>query len=133
MYSEKIDNIKEQLSLINKELRELAGNIIKDIFSIQPEKHTLNVMYYTDSWVTNWDFLGIDGNGYGSALFIASIDYGETNPYFNMVNEDGDAFENRTLNDFDTTELTYLVCLLNDILDVARNEGKINSQMDWDY
>ena len=137
MYSEKIDNINEQLALINGELRELAGRIIKDIFAIDPDKtkHTINVAYYTESKINGYDFLGIDGNGYGSALFITDItdiEVSNEKPWFNMVDEDGDSYEERNLNDFDTTELTYVVTMLNDILDVVQTEGKVNTEMDWD-
>ena len=134
MYSEKIDNINDQLAIINGELREMAKNIIKDIFAIDSDKtkHTINVNFYTDGWIVGYDFLGVDGNGYGSALFISDIEVVEDKPWFNMVNEDGDSFEERNLNDFDTTELTYLVQMLNDILSVVSQEGKVNTYMDWE-
>ena len=130
MYSEKIDTILEVLENYNKDLRSLCLKIIRDIFSFDSEAHTLNVMYYTDGRVTNWNFLGVKENGYGSALTIASIN---TNPVFVMIDEDGNEFEDRTLFDFDTTELTYLVRMLNDILEIVKNEGKVNTEMDWDY
>ena len=130
MYSEKIDTILEVLENYNKDLRSLCLKIIRDIFSFDSEAHTLNVMYYTDGRVTNWNFLGVKENGYGSALTIASIN---TNPVFVMIDEDGTEFEDRTLFDFDTTELTYLVRMLNDILEIVKNEGKVNTEMDWDY
>lgn len=133
MYSEKIDNIIDQIVPINVELRDMAKDIIRDIFEIDPDKtkHTINVAFYTDGWVTGYDFLGIDGNGYGSALFINDIEVVEGVAYFNMVDEDGDTFEERNIGDFDTTELLYVVRMLNDILSIVKEKGKVNTQMDW--
>lgn len=135
MYSEKIDNLFDQVIAVNVELRELVRNIIKDIFAVDPDKtkHTINVSYYTDRWVDNYNFAGVDGNGYGSALSISDInvtDKGE--PWFNMVDEDGDSYEERTVGDFETTELFYIVRMLNDILAIVRQEGEVKTEMCWD-
>lgn len=136
MYSEKINDLFDQVIAVNQDLRELAKSIIRDIFAVDPDKtkHTINVSYYTDSWVDNYNFAGVDGNGYGSALSIGDInvtDKGE--PWFNMIDEDGDSYEERTVGDFETTELFYLVRMLNDILNIVKEEGKVNTEMDWAY
>lgn len=136
MYSEKIDNIIDEVIPINVELRELARKIIKDIFAVDPDKtkHTINVSFYTDSWVDNYNFAGVDGNGYGSALSIGDIDVtDEGEPWFNMIDEDGDSYDERTVVDFETTELLYLVRMLNDILNIVKQQGKVNTEMDWTY
>lgn len=134
MYSEKIDKIYDQLAIINDELKEMCKQIIEDIFTIDPDKdkHTINVSYYTEHHIDNYNFPGVDGNGYGSALSIGDIDcYRKNDPVFNMIDEDGDGFENRNLDDFTTTELTYVAQMLNDILDVVRQKGEVNTEMDW--
>lgn len=136
MYSEKINDLFDQVIVVNQDLRELAKSIIRDIFTIDPDKtkHTINVSYYTDSWVDCYDFMGVDGNGYGSALNIADIEVTDNgDPWFNMVDEDGESYEERNVGDFETTELFYLVRMLNDILNIVKEEGKVNTEMDWAY
>ena len=133
MYSEKIDNILNGIEEYNKDLRNLIKSIIKDIMRYAKTEgaHTINVAYYTESEITGYDFLGIDGDGYGHALFISDIDTNNGNPVFNMVDEDGDSFEDRTLDDFETTELTYLVQMMNDLLDVVKEDDDVRTQYDW--
>lgn len=130
MYSEKIDNIIDQLTLINQELRQMNEKMIKDILAIEPGKQFINVMYYTQNGVGSYTFLGIDNNGYGSGLFISSIDASGKTPVLNMVDEDDDEFEERYISDFCTTDLTYIAWMLNDILEVATREGRVVSDFD---
>lgn len=137
MYSEKIDTILAGLDAYNKDLRSIARNIIKDIMSYAKTEgaNTINVAYYTDSEITGYTFLGVRGDGYGAGLFISDI-YSISgklweDPWFALVDEDGDSFEDRTLEDFDTTELTYIVRMLNDILDVVREDDDVHTQYDW--
>ena len=132
MYSEKIDTIEVAIAGYAEELRNLAKQIIKDILAVQPGAKTINVAYYTESEIVSYDFLGIDGNGYGSALFISDIDCTrENNPVFNMVDEDGDGYEDRYLYDFETTEINYVVRMLNDILTCVKEDGCVHTEMDW--
>lgn len=136
MYSEKIDTIMEGLSAYNNDLRSTITSIIKDIMKYAKDKdaHNINVFYYTESEIDNYNFCGIDGNGYGSALSISDIDcYRKDNPIFNMVNEDGNDFENRNLDDFDTTELTYIARMLNDLLNVVIEDGDVKTIEYDDY
>ena len=130
MYSEKIDNIIDQILPINKELRQLNENIVKDILAIEPGKQFINVMYYTQNGVDAYTFLGIDDDGYGSGLFIGSIDASGKTPVLNMVDEGDDDYEDRQLSDFNTSELTYIALMLNGILDIAQNEGRVVSDYD---
>ena len=130
MYSEKIDNIIDQLTPINNELRQLNEKMIKDILAIEPDKQFINVMYYMHNGVGAYTFLGIDDDGYGSGLFIGSIDASGKTPVLNMIDEDGDVFEERCISDFCTTDLTYIAWMLNGILDIAQNEGRVVSDFD---
>ena len=130
MYSEKIDNIIDQILPINKELRQLNENMVKDILAIEPGKQFINVMYYTQNGVDAYTFLGIDDDGYGSGLFIGTIDASGETPVLNMIDEDGDEYESRHISDFNTSELTYIAWMLNGILDIAQNEGKVVSDFD---
>ena len=130
MYSEKIDNIIDQLTAISKELRQMNGKMIEDILAIEPDKRFITVMYYTQNGVDAYTFLGIDNDGYGSGLFIGSIDASGKTPVLNMVDEDGDEYEERDISDFSTTELTYIAWMLNGILDIAQNEGRVVSDFD---
>ena len=130
MYSEKIDNIIDQLTPINQELRQMNEKMIKDILAIEPGKKFINVLYYTQNGVDAYTFLGIDNNGYGSGLFIGSIDASGKTPVLNMVDEDGDDFEERYISEFCTTDLTYIAWMLNGILDIAQNEGRVVSDFD---
>ena len=106
--------------------------MVNDILAIEPDKEFINVMYYAQNGASNYTFLGIDDNGYGSGLFIGSIDASGEKPVLNMVDEDGDDFEERDMSDFSTTELIYLAWTLNDILEIATKEGKVVSDFD-DY
>jgi hypothetical protein len=133
MYSEKIDNIIDQILPITKELRQMNEKMVKDILAIEPGKKFINVMYYTQNGVDAYNFLGIDDNGYGSGLFIGSIDVSGKTPVLNMVDEDGDVFEKRYISDFCTTDLTYIAWMLNGILDVATREGRVVDFDDDDY
>ena len=130
MYSEKIDNIIDQILPINKELRQLNENMVKDILAIEPGKQFINVMYYIHNGVDAYTFLGIDDDGYGSGLFIGSIDASGETPVLNMIDEDGDKYEDRYMPDFNTSELTYIAWMLNGILDIAQNEGRVVSDYD---
>lgn len=130
MYSEKIDNIIDQILPITKELRQMNENMIKDILAIEPGKQRINVMYYTQNGVDAYTFLSIDNNGYGSGLFIDSIDASGKTPVLNMMDEDGDEFEERYISDFCTTNLTYIAWMLNGILDIATREGRVVSDFD---
>lgn len=130
MYSEKIDNIIDQILPINKELRQLNENIVKDILAIEPGKQFINVMYYTQNGVDAYTFLGIDDDGYGSGLLIGTIDASGETPVLNMIDEDGDKYEDRHMPDFNTSELTYIAWTLNGILDIAQNEGRVVSDFD---
>ena len=130
MYSEKIDNIIDQILPINKELRQLNENMVKDILAIEPGKQFINVMYYTQNGVDAYTFLGIDDDGYGSGLFIGSIDASGETPVLNMIDEGDDDYEDRHMTDFNTSELTYIAWMLNGILDIAQNEGRVVSDYD---
>ena len=130
MYSEKIDNIIEQILPIARELRQMNEKIVKDILAIEPDKKFINVMYYTQNGVDAYTFLGIDNDGYGSGLFIGSIDASGETPVLNMVDEDGDEFEERYISDFCTTDLTYIAWMLNGILEIATREGRVVSDFD---
>lgn len=129
MYSEKIDTIRQALFAYNDDLRGIAKAIIKDCLNINQAQGatSINVAYYTDGEILGYDFLGIDGNGYGHALFIRDIECRSNidNPVFTMIDEDGDEFERRILDDFDTTELVLLVTMLNDLLYVAKKDNYI--------
>ena len=130
MYSEKIDNIIDQLIPINKELCQMNEKMVKDILAIEPGKQFINVMYYTQNGVNDYIFLGIDNDGYGSGLFIGSIDASGETPVMNMVDEDGNEFEERHISDFYTNDLTYIAWMLNGILEVATREGRVVSDFD---
>lgn len=133
MYSEKIDTILEALNAYNEDMRSMIKSIIKDIMKYAKTEgaHTINVAYYTESEITGYNFLGIGGDGYGKALFIQDIDVVDGNPWFNMVDEDGDGFDERNLDDFDTTELTYIAQMMNDLLNVVAEDGDVKTQYDW--
>ena len=132
MYSEKIDNILCQIIPINQELRQLNEKMVKDILAIEPDKKFINVMYYTQNGVDAYTFLGVDGNGYGYGLLIGCIDARGETPVLNMVDEDGDDFEERDISEFCTTDLTYIAWMLNGILEIATREGRVVSGFD-DY
>jgi hypothetical protein len=46
------------------------------------------------------------------------------------VDEDGDGYESRHISDFNTSELTYIAWMLNGILNIAQNEGRVVSDFD---
>lgn len=133
MYDKEITSIMNKLGNIELELRAICLNLVKEILSHAKTEgaHTINVSYYTESEIAAWNFMGIDGNGYGSALFLGDIDWNNGNPIFAMLNEDGEDFENRDLDDFEATELTYLVRMLSDLLDVVEEDDDVKCFYEW--
>lgn len=134
MYEEKINSAIKKINNIEVELRDICLDLIKEIMSYAKTEgaHTINVSYYTESEIESWNFTGIDGNGYGSALFIGDIDTSNIHkPIFAMLDEDGDDFEDRNLDDFECTELTYLVRMLSDLLDVVKEDDDVKTEYEW--
>lgn len=127
------------LSTANNELRSIIKDMIEDILKFPPcdeelgKAESINVDYYTESQVVGYDFYGTDGDGYGRALSLSTIRRRGKTYSFIMNDEEGDEFDDRSINDFDTTELEYVMWMLEGVLGVVEKEGKVNTEMDWDY
>lgn len=137
MYSEKIDTIVAQINAIIPSVDSLIKDIIKSIVKVQDGATTpkyINIMYYTDRYATNYTFFGLTGRGYGESLSIGGVDISNPDhPIFNMVTDFGDDFEDRTLDDFNISELVCVAMLLNSVLDVVNDEGRVVEEYEEEY
>ena len=127
MYSEELDTIERGIEAYGNDLRHIAVKICKKIANIG-KKNSIDVVYYTDSEVQPYYF-AIDGyNGYPESSYIDRIDDLDTlNPIFRMRSEEpGDVLGEYTVDDFNTSDILSVCRMLNDILNVVREDKEVH-------
>lgn len=119
-------------------IRDNAIDAIRGILNerLTDEHPSINLDYYSvNGSVDRYNFLGVDGNGYGSALAIFSIEKKGDDFIFNMTDEDGDDFEERDLSDFGASELANILEMLEDtFVEVDEDyDGVFLAKDEYDY
>ena len=119
-------------------IRDNAMDAIRGILNerLTDEHPSINLDYYSvNGDVDRYNFLGVDGDGYGKALSIFSIEKQGDEFYFNMADEDGDDYEERDLGDFNVSELLWVLEMLEETFDEVDEDydGVFLSKDDFDY
>lgn len=122
-----------------KSLAIIKDQLIDSIRGFLKEKLTtdsIRLDYFRANGVISYEFLDIDGNGYGKAIHIDYIEReGEDDYNFVMVDEDGDGWDDRELADFNATELAWILEMLEDTFEEIEEvyDGKILTKDYFDY
>lgn len=124
MYSERIDTAINGIKEYTKDLKTVVRDICKAIAKIG-KCETVNVSYYTDSEIGNWTFFDCDSDGYGMGLYLAGISRLTDDPVFYMNNDNGFSAEERDIDDFSESEVSWLAQMLNDLYNVIADDGKV--------
>lgn len=127
MYSEELDTIERGIEAYGNDLRHIAVKICKKIGNIG-KTVTLDVSYYTDSEV-NQCYFAVDGyDDYPESAYIDRVnDLNTTNPAFHLYTEaTGRDLGEWTVDDFNTNDMLGVCRLLNDILNVVREDKEVH-------
>ena len=122
----------------NKQLTSVRDNIMDAIRKtlgerLSTEKYIINMDYYRDDCAVTWyNFFDIDGNGYGVALKISSIEKCDDDYYFHMGDENDDAFSERELADFNACELVWILEMLEDTFEFVDDYEDGDFRMTFD-
>jgi hypothetical protein len=111
--SESLDIIKDQaIDAIRGLLNERLG-----------EKGSIGINYYCiEADVIRYDFHDTDRNGYGVGINIDTIEIDDDELTFIMVDQDGDGWSEREVGDFTTTEVVWILEMLEDAFNVIDDE-----------
>lgn len=127
MYSEDIDKIQEGFNTYANDLKHIVVKICKKLARIG-KTDTVCVSYYTDGEVQPWYFATEDFRGNVNNVYIDYIeDLDSTYPTFVMRAETGGYSDDFTMDDFTPWDILGVARLLNDILNVAKEDGEVIS------
>lgn len=99
------------------QVRELAKSAIMEILT-ERKVESINIQpYFQDCYVTNYAFFEIDKNGNGECLEVESVKVVNGKPIFTMFTNYGNYWGERTLEDFFTNELVYIISILEEIFE----------------
>ena len=125
MYSEQIDTIEQGMRAYANDLRHIIRKICLKLAAIG-KTDTINVTYYTDSEVQSLYFAvnGYDDNP--ESGYISRIENLNTlNPTFVVRGECTDFDDDFTVDDFTDGDILGVARLLNDILNVAKEDKEV--------
>lgn len=119
----------------------LEGNAIDAIRGFLNEKlgngKSINLDYYcVEDSVVRYNFLDIDGDGYGRGLVIDGIELDKNGELtFAMVDEDGDGWGERELADFNAVELVWILEMLEEAFETINDlyDGVVLPKGCFDY
>ena len=128
------ENLRNSLSI-------LEGNAIDAIRGFLNEKlgngKSINLDYYcVEDSVVRYNFLDIDGDGYGRGLVIDGIELDKNGELtFAMVDEDGDGWGERELADFNAVELVWILEMLEEAFETINDlyDGVVLPKGCFDY
>ena len=128
------NNYYKTLAIVRHNAMDAIRGILNE--RLTNEHPSINLDYYSvNGTVDRYNFLGVDGNGYGRALAIFSIEKDGEDFIFNMADEDGDGYEERNLADFNAVEVVWILDMLEQTFEVIDENynGKFLSKYDYDY
>lgn len=94
-----------------------AKNAINHILN---SNHVESLNYYTyvvNGYATNYTFYNCDKDGYGIAYSLSDIEKVNNEFIFNLSDSDETCVDSLKLKDFNTTELIYILTMLEDLFD----------------
>lgn len=127
-------DLYESMNAISDNAMDAIRGILNE--RLTDEHPSINLDYYAvNGSVDRYNFLGVDGDGYGKALSIFSIEKKGDDFIFDMTDEDGDGYEERDLEDFNTNELVWVLEMIEDTFDEVDEDydGVFLSKDDFDY
>ena len=127
-------DIYNSLHIIRDNVMDAIRGILNE--RLTDEHPSINLDYYSvNGSVDRYNFLGVDGDGYGKALAIFSIEKKNDDFIFNMTDEDGDGYEERDLADFNAVELVWILEMLEETFVKVDEDydGVFLSKDDFDY
>jgi len=99
------------------QVREQAKSAIMEILT-ERKVESINVQpYFQECYVTNYAFFETDKNGNGECLEVESVKVVNGKPIFTMYTNYGNYWGERTLEDFDTSEVVYILEILEEIFE----------------
>lgn len=99
------------------QVREQAKSAIMEILT-ERKVESINIQpYFQDCYVTNYAFFETDKNGNGECLEVESVKVVNGKPIFTMYTNYGNYWGERTLGDFDTSEVVYILEILEEIFE----------------
>lgn len=120
-------------------IRDNATDAIRGLLNEKLGKgKSINLDYYcVEDSVVRYNFLDIDGDGYGKGLVIDGIILdNDGEPTFVMADEDGDGWGERELSDFNAVELVWILEMLEGAFETINDlyDGVVlpNGYLDYD-
>lgn len=127
------DDLYKSLGIIKDQAADTLLGMLNDKLG---EKGSINIDYYqVQGEVPRYDFLEIDGNGYGHAVHIDTIEKDGDDITFNMIDEDCDGWGERDSSDFSANELVWVVEMLEETFNTIDNvyNGIVLTAGNYDY
>lgn len=113
----KSDEILEALMKVREDTKTEIMRLLKErnieSINVQP--------YFQECYVTNYAFFETDKNGNGECLEVESVKVVNGKPVFTMYTNYGNYWGERTLEDFDTSEVVYILEIIEEIFEQIDN------------
>ena len=128
------DDLRKSISIIKDNASDAIRGFLNEKLG---NGKSINLDYYcVEDSVVRYNFLDIDGDGYGKALVIDGIILdNDGEPTFVMVDEDGDGWGERELSDFNATELMWILEMLEGAFETINDlyDGVVLPKDCFDY
>lgn len=103
------------------QVRDKTKSAIMEILT-ERKVESINLQpYIQEDYITNYSFFDTNRHGDGECLELDGVKMEKGNPWFTMYTSYGSYWGEKKLNDFDTSELVYVLEMLEDVFEQVDN------------